>query len=209
MARRLTLFGMDDQRTGEMTAVDGREFRDALGWFATGVTVITTHSPEGDLVGFTANSFTSVSLDPPLVLFSLNRQAQCLSIFEGCAHFAVNILAEHQAELSSRFATASHDKWQGVAVDIWEDGCPILADALANFECAVHAVHEGGDHLIFVGRVLRLRASKSGKPLLFSRGAYRLIGAPLGAPAEAAAASSTSALDNGGLFAEHEPWTST
>jgi flavin reductase (DIM6/NTAB) family NADH-FMN oxidoreductase RutF len=206
--RRLTLFLMDNQRTGEMTALDGREFRDALGWFATGVTVITTRSPEGDLVGFTANSFSSVSLDPPLVLFSLNRQAGCLSIFEGCAHFAVNILAEHQAALSSRFATASHDKWQGVAIETWEGGCPILADALANFECAVHAVHDGGDHRIFVGRVLRMRSSGTGKPLLFSRGAYRLLGDPLGAPETPPAEGSTSALDNGGLFAEHEPWTS-
>ncbi len=208
MTRRLTVFGMDNQRTGEMTAPNGREFRDALGWFATGVTVITTRSKDGDLVGFTANSFTSVSLDPPLVLFSLNRQAQCLPVFEECAHFAVNILAEHQAELSSRFATASHEKWQGVTVEAWEGGCPILADALANFECAVHARHEGGDHLIFVGRVLRMRASNEGNPLLFARGSYRLLGAPLGAPAETAAASSTSALDNGGLFAELEPWTS-
>ncbi len=199
---------MDNQRTGEMTALNGRDFRDALGWFATGVTVITTRSPEGDLVGFTANSFTSVSLDPPLVLFSLNRQAHCRSVFEGCAHFAVNILAEHQSELSSRFATASHEKWQGVAVEVWEGGCPILADALANFECAVHAMHEGGDHLIFVGRVLRMQASNEGKPLLFARGGYRLLGAPLGAPVDAAAPSSTSALDNGGLFAELEPWTS-
>jgi flavin reductase (DIM6/NTAB) family NADH-FMN oxidoreductase RutF len=208
MTRRLTLFAMDNPADRDMPVLDGREFRDALGWFATGVTVITTRSPEGDLVGFTANSFTSVSLDPPLVLFSLNRQASCLPIFEGCAHFAVNILAEHQAALSSRFATASHEKWQGVVVETWEGGCPILADALANFECAVHAVHDGGDHLIFVGRVLRMRSSGTGRPLLFSRGSYRLLGEPLGAPEEAAAASSTSALDNGGLFAEHEPWTS-
>jgi flavin reductase (DIM6/NTAB) family NADH-FMN oxidoreductase RutF len=188
-----------------MTALDGREFRNALGWFATGVTVITTRSAEGELIGFTANSFTSVSLDPPLVLFSLNRQAQSLPIFEGCAHFAVNILAEHQAELSSRFATASHEKWQGVAVETWENGCPILADALANFECAVHAVHEGGDHRIFLGRVLRMQARNDGQPLLFSRGGYRRLGVPLGAPSDEAAPSSTSALDNGGLYAGHEP----
>jgi len=208
MTRRLTLCGMDNQRTDDMPALDGREFRDALGWFATGVTVITTRGADGDLVGFTANSFTSVSLDPPLVLFSLNRQAGCLPIFEGCAHFAVNILAEHQAALSSRFATASHEKWHGVAIDTWEGGCPILADALANFECAVHAVHDGGDHRIFLGRVLRMRSSEAGKPLLFSRGAYRLLGGPLGAPQDPPAEGSTSALDNGGLFAEHEPWTS-
>jgi flavin reductase (DIM6/NTAB) family NADH-FMN oxidoreductase RutF len=190
-----------------MGALDKREFRNALGWFATGVTVITTRSPEGELVGFTANSFSSVSLDPPLVLFSLNRAAQSLSIFEGCAHFAVNILAEHQAELSSRFATASHDKWEGVAVETWENGCPILADALANFECAVHAVHDGGDHRIFLGRVLRMQARGDGQPLLFSRGGYRRLGVPLGAPTDEAAPSSTSALDNGGLLAGLEPWT--
>src|SRR5216683_7178876 len=199
MACRLTLCGMDNQRAGDMTALDGRELRDALGWFATGVTVITTRSPDGDLVGFTANSFTSVSLDPPLILFSLNRQASCLPIFEDCAHFAVNILAEHQAALSSRFATASHEKWHGVSVETWEGGCPILADALANFECAVHAVHDGGDHRIFVGRVLRLRARSDGRPLLFSRGGYRRLGVPLGAPPDEAAPSSTSALDNAGL----------
>jgi flavin reductase (DIM6/NTAB) family NADH-FMN oxidoreductase RutF len=199
--------GEAKRQIGEMTALDGREFRDALGWFATGVTVITTRSNEGELVGFTANSFTSVSLDPPLVLFSLNRQAQSLAVFEGCAHFAVNILAEHQAELSSRFATASHDKWQGVTVETWESGCPILADALANFECEVHAVHDGGDHRIFLGRVLRMETRSDGQPLVFSRGGYRRLGVPLGAPADEAAASSTSALDNGGLLAGLEPWT--
>ncbi|MBV9523661.1 MAG: flavin reductase family protein, partial [Alphaproteobacteria bacterium] len=174
----------------------------------TGVTVITTRSAAGDLVGFTANSFSSVSLDPPLVLFSLNRQAQSLPIFESCAHFAVNILAEEQSELSSRFATAAHDKWDGVSITLGAGGCPLLDGAVAIFECAVHGMHDGGDHRIFIGRVLGMRAALEGKPLLFCRGAYRELGPPLGAPAAAAAPGATSALDNGGLFAGLEPWVS-
>ncbi len=191
-----------------MTALDGRAFRDALGWFATGVTIITTRSAADELVGFTANSFSSVSLDPPLVLFSLNRQAQCLRVFESSAHFAVNVLSAEQTELSSRFATAVHDRWHGVAFTTGEGGCPILEGAVAVFECAVHGMHEGGDHRIFLGQVLRMRAEAEGRPLLFCRGAYRELGPPLGQPAESAAASSTSALDNGGLLAGLEPWVS-
>jgi flavin reductase (DIM6/NTAB) family NADH-FMN oxidoreductase RutF len=191
-----------------MSTVDQRAFRDALGWFATGVTIITTRSPAGERFGFTANSFTSVSLEPPLVLFNLNRRASCIAIFEQSPHFAVNVLAAHQAELSSRFAGTSPDKWQGVAVSEGADGCPILAEALAVFECAVHAVHDGGDHRIFIGRVVRIKAAADGRPLLFSRGAYRGLGAPLGAPAGEPAPGSTSVLDNGGLFAGLEPWVS-
>jgi flavin reductase (DIM6/NTAB) family NADH-FMN oxidoreductase RutF len=188
--------------------LDSRAFRDALGWFATGVTVITTRSDVGDLVGFTANSFSSVSLDPPLVLFSLNRQAQSLAIFEACAHFAVNILAEDQKLISSRFATASHDKWDGVGFTIGEAGCPLLDGAVAVLECAVHDMHDGGDHRIFIGRVLRLRAANDAKPLLFCRGSYRELGPPLGPPAAGPEPGSTSALDNGGLLAGLEPWVS-
>jgi flavin reductase (DIM6/NTAB) family NADH-FMN oxidoreductase RutF len=188
--------------------LDSRAFRDALGWFATGVTVITTRSESGDLVGFTANSFSSVSLDPPLVLFSLNRQAQSIAIFEACAHFAVNILSENQKAISSRFATASHDKWDGVTFTSGEGGCPLLDGAIAVFECAVHGMHDGGDHRIFLGRVLRMRARDDGKPLLFCRGSYRELGPPLGAPAADPAPGSTSALDNGGLLAGLEPWVS-
>jgi flavin reductase (DIM6/NTAB) family NADH-FMN oxidoreductase RutF len=194
--------------TSPAPALDTRAFRDALGWFATGVTIVTTRGPNGELVGFTANSFTSVSLDPPLVLFNLNRRANCLSIFEGCAHFAINVLAAHQTELSSRFAGSAHDKWHDVAMRLSPDGCPLLDGALASFECAVHAIHDGGDHRIFLGRVLRIAAAADGKPLLFSRGQYRSLGPLLGAPDEAAAPDATSALDNGGLFAGLEPFVS-
>ena len=189
-----------------MIPLDGRAFRSALGWFATGVTIITTRTHSGELVGFTANSFSSVSLEPPLVLFSLNRRANCIAAFEASGHFAVNVLGERQTELSSRFATPLHEKWDGVALALGQTGCPVLEEALAVFECAVHAVHDGGDHRIFLGRVLAIRAAKDGRPLLFSRGRYRAMGPPLGEPAEPPAPGATSALDNGGLFAGLEPW---
>lgn len=191
-----------------MAALDGRAFRDALGWFATGVAVITTRSAAGDLVGFTANSFSSVSLDPPLILFTLNRQALSLPVFEASAHFAVNVLAEEQKTLSSRFATAAHDKWRDVGFTAGEGGCPILDGAVAVFECAVHGTHDGGDHRIFIGRVLRMRANEEGRPLLFCRGTYRELGPPLGKPVEGPEPGATSALDNGGLLAGLEPWVS-
>src|ERR1700751_121046 len=111
-----------------MSPVDQRAFRDALGWFATGVTIITTRSPAGERFGFTANSFTSVSLDPPLVLFSLNRRAHCIAVFEQSPYCAVNVRAAHQAELSTRFASAVPDKWDGIAVIDGTDGCPVLAE---------------------------------------------------------------------------------
>jgi flavin reductase (DIM6/NTAB) family NADH-FMN oxidoreductase RutF len=189
-----------------MDSPEGQAFREALGWFATGITIITTRGAAGELVGFTANSFTSVSLEPPLVLFNLNRGANCLATFEACTHFAINILAEEQTALSSRFASPTAAKWDGVAVALGLDGCPILGGALAAFECGVHAIHDGGDHRIFVGRVLRMRAASEGKPLLFSRGSYRKVGPPLGSPAGEPAPHSTSALDSSGMLAGLEPW---
>src|SRR6185369_9384816 len=118
-------------------------------------------------------------------------------VFESCSHFAINVLAEEQTTLSSRFASPDAEKWQGVEVSFGNTGCPLIAGALAAFECAVEAVHEGGDHRIFIGRVLSLAAAAAGKPLLFSRGAYRQLGAPLGGPAtEPPGPGATSALEN-------------
>lgn len=155
--------------------VDRRAFRDALGCFATGVTVVTSVTPQGELLGITANSFNSVSLDPPLVLFSLDRSAYSLKAFQESGCFAINVLREDQVALSSNFARPLSDKWHGVAYELWDTGSPILKDALASFECRTHSVYDGGDHLIFVGRVLRLRSQTEGQPLLFFRGAYRRI----------------------------------
>ena len=154
---------------------DPRSFRQALGCFATGITVVTSVGLDGEYLGFTANSFNSVSLDPPLVLFSLDRGAYSLKAFEAAGVFAINILREDQEAVSIAFARALSSKWDGVRMEIWQTGSPILVDALASFDCETTSMHDGGDHVIFVGRVLRLRAGVDGRPLLYFRGAYRQI----------------------------------
>ena len=154
---------------------DPRSFRQALGCFATGITVVTSVGLDGEYLGFTANSFNSVSLDPPLVLFSLDRGAYSLKAFEAAGVFAINILREDQEAVSIAFARALSSKWDGVRTEIWQTGSPILVDALASFDCETISMHDGGDHVIFVGRVLRLRAGVDGRPLLYFRGAYRQI----------------------------------
>ena len=154
---------------------DPRSFRQALGCFATGITVVTSVGLDGEYLGFTANSFNSVSLDPPLVLFSLDRGAYSLKAFEAAGVFAINILREDQEAVSIAFARALSSKWEGVRTEIWQTGSPILVDALASFDCETISMHDGGDHVIFVGRVLRLRAGVDGRPLIYFRGAYRQI----------------------------------
>ncbi len=156
--------------------LDPRELRKALGSFATGVTVVTSRAVSGELLGVTANSFNSVSLEPPLVLFSLDRSAYSLRAFEAAGHFAINILSERQRHLSEGFARSRSDKWRDVAYEVWDTGAPILTDSLASFECLTHSTHDGGDHVIFVGRVLRLRYSEGGLPLLYFRGSYCALG---------------------------------
>ena len=154
-------------------AFTAAQFRSALGMFATGVTIVTARTADGRCVGLTANSFNSVSLDPPLVLFSLHRAAYSLGAFTDGGHFAVNILSETQRELSQRFAKALVDKWSGVDYEIWETGAPILKGCIAAFECRTRALYDGGDHVIFLGEVLRLRCEIEGRPLLYYRGRYR------------------------------------
>jgi flavin reductase (DIM6/NTAB) family NADH-FMN oxidoreductase RutF len=154
-------------------SIDPQAFRNALGCFATGITVVTAVAPSGELLGVTANSFNSVSLDPPLVLFSLHRAAYSLGAFTDGGHFAVNILGEAQRELSMRFAKALGDKWTGVDYELWETGAPIIKGCLASFECRTRALYDGGDHVIFLGEVLRLRTGEGGRPLLYFRGRYR------------------------------------
>src|SRR4029077_283487 len=153
---------------------DSRSFRSALGSFATGITIVTSIGPDGEALGFTANSFNSVSLDPPLVLFSLDRRAYSLKAFESAGVFAINVLREDQEQVSTAFARALSHKWDSVSFEPWEAASPILADALANFECETKSMHDGGDHVIFVGQVLALRTGE-GRPLLYYRGAYRQL----------------------------------
>lgn len=157
-------------------AVDPRKFRDALGCFATGVTIVTARAIDGELLGITANSFSSVSLNPPLILFSLGRHAYSLKKFEECGHFAVNVLREGQRDLSASFATPLVDKFSSSNYSFCKSGCPVFDDALAIFDCAVRFRYDGGDHIIFVGEVNEMRISEEGSPLLYFRGRYRALG---------------------------------
>ncbi|WP_134500336.1 flavin reductase family protein [Microvirga pakistanensis] len=150
---------------------DPMHLRQALGRFATGVTVVTTRSPSGKLEGLTANSFSSVSLDPPLVLWSLQKRAPSLESFKNSGAFAVNVLGAHQHDYCKHFATPAPDKFQNIPYEIGYGGCPILEDCIARFECSTHSVVEGGDHLIFIGRVENVVYS-DGEPLIFSAGSF-------------------------------------
>lgn len=152
--------------------LDQRALRDALGCFATGVTIITTRTPEGRLEGLTANSFASVSLTPPLVLWSLDLSAASLEGFKTATHFAVSVLARHQRAIAHHFATTSADKFDGINWTAGLGGSPVLGDHLASFECRTERQIEGGDHIIFLGRVLRF-SQRSGSPLVFSGGHYQ------------------------------------
>jgi len=149
-----------------------KEFRDALGRFATGVTIISSVGRNQKLIGITANSFSSVSLDPPLVLFSLGRKSQNWYEFLSTQYFAVNVLNDQQSHLSTHFARSSDDKWSGIDYEVWDTGCPIVPGAIAVFECEYRYTHDGGDHVIFVGEVLRLKCDMHARPLLFYRGGY-------------------------------------
>lgn len=157
--------------------VEPRDFRSALGTFATGVTIVTTMSKEHTPIGLTANSFTSVSLDPPLVLFCLDRRGYSFAHFSQASHFAVNVLAADQKNVSDHFARPSEDKWKDMTLDLCGVGCPAFKGALAVFECQTHRIHDGGDHVIIVGKVLSFDFKPEGTPLLYYRGNYGRIGA--------------------------------
>jgi len=154
---------------------DARTLRDALGCFATGVTVVATVDAAGRPVGLTANSFTSVSLDPPLLLVCLARAAGTLPCFEAADHFSVNVLHIGQQPTSNRFARREEERFAMTLWEAWGTGVPIIKHALASFECARHAVVDGGDHVILVGRVLRVRFEPRRDPLLYFRGKYRRL----------------------------------
>ncbi|NJS38339.1 MAG: flavin reductase family protein [Rhodobacteraceae bacterium] len=150
-------------------AANARVLRDALGRFATGVTLVTIQGPDGPM-GFTANSFSSLSLDPALVLWSPAKASQRYPFFAAATHYAIHILGQHQADLPTRFSRGGPGfddlDWQPNA-----EGVPTLPGALARFDCAQHATHDGGDHLIIVGQVLRLTLEE-GEPLVFAKGRF-------------------------------------
>jgi flavin reductase (DIM6/NTAB) family NADH-FMN oxidoreductase RutF len=153
------------------------EFREALGLFATGIAVVTAVTEDRQRIGATVSSFNSVSLDPPLVLFSMARSSRAFSAWQSVAHFAVNVLAEHQHATSTRFARALGDKWEGARYAEGSNGAPLLPDSLASFECARYANYDGGDHVIMVGRVLAVQARRRADavPLIFFRSKYRKL----------------------------------
>ena len=155
--------------------LDGRELRRAFGNFATGVTIVTTLDGEGNPCGFTANSFTSVSIDPPLLLVSIAKAAYGCDVFTGSKGFAVNILAREQRELSNRFAAAGTDKFSGIGWAGKNSGSPIIDGVVAWFDCAHHEQVDAGDHIILIGRVLGF-AYNTHTPLGFCRGAYVSFG---------------------------------
>jgi len=153
---------------------DSQAFRRALGNFATGITVITAVSPQGERVGITANSFNSVSLDPPLILWSLDKRSTNLDAFTKASHFAVNILAADQMHLSNQFARPSDDKFAGVSFREGLGGAAVLNDCAAVFECAQHQIVDAGDHFILIGRVEQFEA-EGRAPLCYHQGGYSVV----------------------------------
>lgn len=152
--------------------LDAREFRNALGRFATGVCVITTVTERGEALGLTANSFASVSLDPPLVLWSLQNSSEVFDIYTGARHYAINVLEHGQIELSGRYARRGDHLLAPEHFSPGQFGVPIVRGSLVSFECEQHAVFEGGDHVIILGRVGQVHGGNEGEPLLFYGGAY-------------------------------------
>ena len=157
------------------TPSDSREFRRALGRFATGITVVTALGPKGELAGLTVNSFNSVSLDPPLVLWSLGRISPAHDIFEAATHFAVNVLSADQMALSNNFSRSSPHKFDDVVWTPSIHGTPLLPGCCASFECRVVARHPGGDHTIFIGEVEKFAHDVTRAPLIYFGGEYCFV----------------------------------
>ena len=152
-------------------SVDPLELRRCLGQFPTGVTIVTTTEGDGTPTGMTASSFNTLSLDPPLVLWSIDRKAGCFDAFDQGAHFAIHVLTEADQDLALRFASRGGDKFAGLAFEAGIGEVPLLDHYCARFECAVENRFDGGDHVILVGRVQRM-TTRSAAPLVFHRGNY-------------------------------------
>ncbi|QHF40073.1 flavin oxidoreductase [Pseudomonas sp. S34] len=156
------------------TTFDTRAFRRALGNFATGVTVVTAATVSGRKVGVTANSFNSVSLDPPLILWSIDKRSSSHEVFEESSHFAVNVLAADQIDLSNNFARPKDDRFAGIEYDPGEGGAPVFADCSARFHCEKFQQVDGGDHWIMIGKVVAFD-DFGRSPLLYHQGAYSMV----------------------------------
>jgi flavin reductase (DIM6/NTAB) family NADH-FMN oxidoreductase RutF len=155
--------------------IEKNELRQVMGHFATGVTIITTFTKAGEMHGLTANAFTSVSLEPPLLLISVDKKAESWPAFEESRAFTVNILSDDQEGLSRKFAVSGGKKFEGVAYRIGANGAAILDGTLAYIECTLWAAYDGGDHSVYLGEIQQAEVHE-GKPLVFYRGGYRALG---------------------------------
>lgn len=167
--------------SGQILANKGfccRDFRSTLGSFATGVTIITALAPDGAPIGMTISSFNSVSLEPPLILWSLSLNSPNIEAFRVATHYAVNILSVEQQALSDRFASRNNDRFSGVSMSSGLGGAPLLDGCCAWFECSNEAHYPGGDHLIFVGHVDRFAQDDTKAPLIFHNAGYRRLETP-------------------------------
>lgn len=151
--------------------IDSRQLRDALGTFATGVCVVSVMDEDNRAAGMTVNSFAAVSLEPPLVLWSIQNDSHCFDMFANSDHFAVNVLGSDQEDTSNTFATPGNHLFEDGAYQLGDHGMPLLNGTVSQFECRVWARYPGGDHQIIVGQVLSVAANK-GEPLLFCQGQY-------------------------------------
>jgi flavin reductase (DIM6/NTAB) family NADH-FMN oxidoreductase RutF len=161
-----------ERYAGQHAPVTSEEFRRACGRFATGVTIASVVDAKGTPHGLTVSSFTSVSLDPPLILICLGHAVSAIHHFRAASHFGINILAEDQRALSERFARKGHDRFDGVVWQAGQTGVPLLPGALAAIECAVHRIVPMGDHDILVGEMVHAQV-REGEPLLHFGGKYR------------------------------------
>ncbi|HEY5338628.1 MAG TPA: flavin reductase family protein [Rhizomicrobium sp.] len=154
---------------------DTDAFRKALGCFPTGVAVVTASMPGGDHTGITVNSFTAVSLEPPLVLWCINKKSNRASAFAIAKHYTISLLGTTHLDASAKLAKEGSHSLDGIDLLPTQSGPPALADALAYFECESEATHEGGDHIILIGRVVRFARHETGDPLIFFKGRYGAI----------------------------------
>jgi len=166
---------MNDMR---IPGIDPARLRRALGRFATGITIVATRTPAGAMVGLTVNSFSSVSLSPPLILWSVARTAASFQAFVSCPVFSVNVLAEDQRPLAERFARSGGEKFAGIAMREGLFGVPLFDGTIANFTCKREACYPGGDHMIVLGEVLACEQGGD-RPLLYALGQYLATGTPV------------------------------
>ena len=160
-------------KTGTVNLFDSTTFRKALGHFPTGVAIVTTRSSDGRPVGLTINSFSSLSLDPPLVMWSLANRSASLSIFNECNYFAINVISQAQTDAALGFANPNvKDKFALVSHADGQEGVPLIDDCVATFVCENYRQYEGGDHTIFIGKVVRHNAITEQEPAVFHRGQF-------------------------------------